>query len=323
METKKNRLLYVRQFLETQTDEQHPAHIADIIAYLESLGIPAGRKAVTTDIEQLIEFGVDVICNDGRQREYFIGDRVFELPELILLIGAVQAARFISPKKTRLLIGKLAAIAGVHQGEQLNRNLYIDRQAKTANERVFYTADLLYAAIRDKQKITFKYYEYTGRKQKVYKHNKQVYRVSPYAMLWNSDCYYALGYSDSHGRIITFRVDRIAVPELSKEPAVPAPKGFDPSVYTKGVFQMYDGTERDVTLKCENSLMKSVVDRFGEDVDTVEIDDGHFRARVHVSASPTFYGWVFGFAGKMEITAPKDVRDGYISLARLEGEKAR
>ena len=137
-------------------------------------------------------------------------------------------------------------------------------------------------------------------------------------MLWNSDCYYVLGFSDSHGKTITFRVDRIAVPEPSDEPAVPAPKDFDPSVYTKGVFQMYDGSEQDVILKCENTLMKSIIDRFGEDVETSVTDDEHFTARVRISASPTFYGWVFGFAGKMKIIAPQSVADEYIRLARLE-----
>jgi len=243
--------------------------------------------------------------------------------ELKMLVDAVQASRFISAKKSRQLIDKLAAFASVHQAEQLNRHLYIDKQTKTTNERVFYIADLLYAAIREKTKITFKYYEYNSRKQKEYKHNKQIYSFSPYAMLWNSDCYYVLGYSDNHGKVITFRVDRIAVPEASDEPAVPVPDSFDPSTYTRGVFQMYDGAEQDVTLKCENALMKNIIDRFGEDVDTSVVDIEHFSARVRVSASPTFYGWVFGFAGKMEITAPINVADEYFSLARLEAEKSR
>jgi len=140
-------------------------------------------------------------------------------------------------------------------------------------------------------------------------------------MLWNNDCYYALGYSDSHGKVITFRVDRIATPEPSDDFAVPVPKGFDPSAYTKGVFQMYDGSEQDVTLKCENTVMKSIIDRFGEDVETSVADEEHFITRIRVSASPTFYGWVFGFAGKMKITAPKRVSDEYVALARLVVEK--
>jgi len=317
----KSRLLCLLDLLNKQTDEQHPMTIAEIADRLKQEGFPCGWKSVRNDIDQLISNGVDVVCNKGRELQCFIGDRELELVELKMLVDAVQASRFISAKKSRQLIDKLAAFASVHQAEQLNRHLYIDKQTKTTNERVFYIADLLYAAIRDKTKIMFKYYEYNSRKQKEYKHNKQIYIFSPYAMLWNSDCYYVLGYSDNHGKVITFRVDRIAVPETSDEPAVPAPEGFDPSTYTRGVFQMYNGSEQDVTLKCENTVMKSIIDRFGEDVETSVVDEEHFTARVHVSASPTFFGWVFGFAGKMKITAPESVADEYIRLARLEAEK--
>jgi len=171
--------------------------------------------------------------------------------------------------------------------------------------------------------VKFKYVEYNSHKQKIYKHNRQIYSFSPYVMLWNNDCYYVLGWSDSHGKVITFRVDRIAAPERSEESAVPVPTDFDPSMYVRSVFLMYDGSEQDVLIRCENSLMKNVVDRFGEDVDTTVLDDGHFSAFIHVSASPTFFGWVFGFAGKMEITAPDSVVDEYKALALSVAGKSR
>ena len=323
MNEKKSRILYIKRFLEEQTDEEHPATVADILAYLEQAGFNCGWKAVKNDIDLLIESGVDVICNRGRENQYFIGSHLFELVELKMLVDAVQASRFISARKSKQLTQKLSTLTATHQAGQLDRHLLIDKQPKTTNERVFYTADLLHTAIREKQKVAFKYYEYNSRKEKVYKHNRQIYRFSPYIMLWNNDCYYALGWSDSHGKVIKFRVDRMASPELCGEPAMPSPEDFDPSVYVKSVFQMYDGPEQTVTLKCENSLMKSVIDRFGEDVETKVLGDHHFCARVQVAASPTFLGWVFSFAGRMEITAPKSVADEYISLASFVAGKAR
>ena len=315
-------MLYIKQYLETQTDEQHPISIAEITEHLNQTGFSCCPKSVKNDIEQLIESGVDAICNKGRELQYFIGDRHFELVELKLLVDAVQASRFISVNKSKQLINKLSELTSVHQAEQLNRHVHIDKQTKTTNERVFYTMDLLHNAIRTGQKVMFKYYEYNGKKQKVYKHNRHIYRLSPYTMLWNSDCYYVLGYSDSHGKVVKFRVDRIASPELCKESAVPAPKDFDPHVYVKSVFQMYDGSEQTVTVKCENTLMKSVIDRFGEGVETYTPDEDHFCANVYVSASPTFYGWVFSFAGRMEITDPESVIGEYKLLATAAAGKS-
>lgn len=313
---KKSRILYIKRLLEEQTDEQHPLTIAEITAHLKQAGFSCGRKSVKHDIDLLIESGEDVVCNKGRVLEYFVGDRVFELPELKLLVDAIQAARFVPPNKTKALIKKLTAFASVHQATELNRHLHIDKYPKSTNDRVLHTVDLLYTAINTQRKVTFKYYEYDNRKLRVYKHNGQVYTFSPYCLFWNSDNYYALGHSDSHGKVVKFRVDRIAGPKLSELAAVPMPDGFDMATYTKSVFLMYDGDMQDVTLKCENGLMKSVVDRFGEDVQTEVLDKEHFCAHIRVAATPTFYGWVAGFGGKMTIAAPQDVVEHFLALVR-------
>lgn len=320
---RKNRILYIQQFLETQTDEAHPATIADILAYLEDRGFIVNRKTIVYDIELLIESGVDIICNKSRQNQYFVGIRHFELPELKLLVDAVQASKFISPKKSTALIQKLAALVSVHQADELNRHLYVDKQIKPNNEKVYITLDLLYSAISAGKQVRFKYYEYTQSKKKVYKHNGKVYIFSPYGLLWNHDHYYVAGFSESHGKVVTFRVDRIASPKITEAPAISRPEDFDMAEYAKSVFLMYDGPMCDVTLKCENTLMKTIIDRFGEDVDAKPLDDNHFCARVSVSVSQTFYGWVFSFGGRIEIISPEGITEQYISMAKLIAGKPR
>lgn len=58
-------------------------------------------------------------------------------------------------------------------------------------------------------------------------------------------------------------------------------------------------------------IMKTMVDRFGEDVTTLAYDMTSFRVQTEVSASPTFFGWVFGFNGKVQILAPERVKEQY------------
>jgi len=125
-----------------------------------------------------------------------------------------------------------------------------------------------------------------------------------------------VGWSDSHDKIITLRVDRIAVPKLTDADAVPKPEGFDMAFYAESVIQMYDGPVCEVTLACENEMMKHVIDRFGEGVNTKIVDDGHFEAHVSVPASPTFFAWVFTFHGSIQITRPKDVAVAYKEMAK-------
>lgn len=309
---KKSRILYIKRFLEEQTDEEHPVTLTNILEYLNGVGITANRRTVMLDIAQFIEFGVDVVVNRSTQNRYFIGNGRFELPELKLLIDAVQASRFISHKKSDALIGKLTGLASHHQAEKLKRHLYSDKQVKSENEQAYITVDLLNTAINTQKQIHFKYYEYTPEKKKIYKHDGQVYAFSPYGLIWNGDHYYAVGFSKHHGKVITFRVDRIAQPKLSQKAAVPVSQDFDMAFYARCVFQMYDGSIRRVTLLCPNHHMKTIVDRFGVDVQTTIADENHFTAALDVAISPPFLGWAF--ANRMKVIAPEDAVSAYDAL---------
>jgi predicted DNA-binding transcriptional regulator YafY len=314
MAEKKSRILYVQRFLERQTDEAHPVTLTDIIAYLAGEGIAATRKTILLDIEQLTEAGTDVVCNRSRQNTYFIGDRHFELPELKLLIDAAQASKFLNAKRSRSLIDKLLALVSSHQRADLTRGLYFDDHVKPRNERAYIAVDKLHTAISAGKRVRFMYYDYNPDKKKIYKHNRREYEFSPWKFVWDSDKYYVLGYSESHSKAVAFRVDRIAAPELTGLDAVPMTSGFDLAAFVKATFSMYGGPMLDVTLKCENALMNSIIDRFGEDVRTEIADPEHFYATVSIAAGKTFYGWVFTSEGAINITAPAEAVEAYRAM---------
>lgn len=139
-----------------------------------------------------------------------------------------------------------------------------------------------------------------------------MYKLSPYKLLWCGDYYYVLGYSEKQRKVINFRVDRIVLrPDILAKDIIPMPDDFDIENYTKEVFFMFSGEKVLVDLRCDNSLMKTMVDRFGEDVTTLAYDMTSFRVQTEVSASPTFFGWVFGFNGKVQILAPESVKEQY------------
>lgn len=77
---------------------------------------------------------------------------------------------------------------------------------------------------------------------------------------------------------------------------------------------MFSGDEVEVDLQCDNSLMKTMIDRFGENVKTLAYDMTSFRLITEVSVSPTFFGWVFGFDGKVKILGPKNVKEQYYKM---------
>ena len=89
------------------TDEEHAISTADIIKGLKAQGIEAERKSVYDDIEMLKLFGLDILSRRSEPKGYYIASREFELPELKLLVDAVQSSKFITEKKSRELINKI------------------------------------------------------------------------------------------------------------------------------------------------------------------------------------------------------------------------
>ena len=307
-------LLLLQQYLYEHTDDQHPVSVADILAFWQEHGIQAGRKSVYSAIEVLQSNGMDIVCVKSTQNRYFVGERLFELPELKLLVDAVESSRFITAKKSERLIEKLGKLTSESHARQLDRHIYMEGTAKPENECIYYSVDEIHNAIQDKRQITFQYYEYTPQKEKILKHNGYRYQFSPYALIWSRDCYYAVGWSEKHGKLAQFRVDRMVAVESSDQAAVCKPD-FDPAEYVRKIFGMYPDDLCTVELLCENEVMRSVIDRFGEEVSTVTADDGHFKAIVEVAPSPPFFAWVFTFCGKIQILGPAEVLDEMRGMA--------
>ena len=231
-------LLLLQRYLYEHTDDQHPASVADILAFWQECGIQAGRKSVYSAIEVLQSSGMDIVCVKSTQNRYFVGERLFELPELKLLVDAVESSRFITAKKSERLIEKLGKLTSESHARQLDRHIYMEGTAKPENECIYYSVDEIHNAIQEKRQITFQYYEYTPQKEKILKHNGYRYQFSPYALIWSRDCYYAVGWSEKRGKIAQFRVDRMTAVEPLEHTAVQT-LDFDPAEYVRKVFGMY------------------------------------------------------------------------------------
>ena len=307
-------LLLLQRYLYEHTDDRHPVSVSDILAFWQEHGIQAGRKSVYSAIEALQSSGMDIVCVKSTQNRYFVGARLFELPELKLLVDAVESSRFITAKKSERLIEKLGKLTSESYAHQLDRHIYMDGTVKPENECIYYSVDKLHSAIQEKRQITFQYFEYTPQKEKVLKHDGYRYQFSPYVLIWSRDYYYAVGWSNKHEKLAQFRVDRMTAVELSNQAAVLAPD-FDPAEYVQKVFGMYPDALRTVELLCDNETMRSVIDRFGEDAATETVDQGHFKVTVEVAPSPPFFAWVFTFCGRIRILSPAEVLDEMRGMA--------
>ena len=320
-EIMKRRLLVLIKLLYEQTDEDHQMDTFRIIDYLDEQGVPANRKTLKKDMEVLVDAGLDIVTVKSKPNRYFWGDRAFELPELKLLIDAVSSSRFITQKKSRELGRKLADLASINQRQELQRHIYATNRVKTNNEEIYYTVDAINRAITKRKKISFKYSEYDIDKKMQFRNGGEPYILSPYALLWNEDFYYVVGYSDKHENISVFRVDRMYKPEVLDQKAVKRPNDFDLDDYSNRMFDMYVGEKEQVRLECKSGLMKYIIDRFGEGVPVQKAGPDKFIATVNVGLSPPFYGWVFQFGGGVKIISPERAVEEMSAMAEAMLEK--
>ena len=307
----KKRLLLILELLYKTTDESHPVSTVDITDYLDEKGFQIDRKTLRSDLRLLISMGYDIVVVKSSPNKYFWGERTFEIPEMKMLLDAVSSARFISETKSKQLTKKIMSLAGMQQREQLKRHVRAIGKTKADNKGLYYIIDTITEAINQKKKISIQYMEYNGRKEKILRNDGEVYILSPYVLYWNEDYYYVLGYSDKRERVTALRIDRMKTPTIMDDDSVPKPEDFDVSAYSNKVFQMFSGEETTVELECDTALMKYVIDRFGLDVETEELSEEKFLAKVPVDLSPTFYGWVFQFGGGIRIIGPEEAVGAY------------
>lgn len=310
------RIIELLRFLYQQTDEAHAVTVSEMIEYLKSKGIPSVRQTVYTDLEALNTAGIDIVQIKSTQNRYFIGSRIFEYPELKMLVDAVASSKVISAKKSQALIQKLGQLTSIQQAEQLQRLASLSSRVKPHNEKVYYIIDSIQTAILDQHQISFQYYEYTPEKKKILKHDGYRYILDPYALEWKNDHYYLIGYSHKHKGIAHFRVDRLTSVEPLDSKFQPMPD-FDVAAYTNKMVDMFAAEHAEqVKLLCSNELMRVIIDHYGEDIEISPYDDTHFTVIIEVNPSGTFYGWVFKFMGKIRILSPQSCVDKMQDIAR-------
>lgn len=310
----KLRLLYVGNMLQN-TDEAHPLTNSDMMQLLEEkYGMTTHRTTIPADIELLIKSGMEIEVIESKPKKYYLNDyaRKFDLPELKMLVDAVASFKFITKKKSDELIEKIITLGTPSDVPSLKRNLWSEGRIKQENEKIYYNIEAVNQAINEGKKISFQYFQYDVKKEQKLKHDGAPYKFSPYALVWNGDYYYMVGYSENHNGIGNFRIDRIAKSaNILEEDAVPMPKDFDIAEYTNGMLRMYNSERRDVELICDNSVMDAIIDKFGTGAKTYAYDMTSFKLEVNVAVNHVFLGWIFGFGGKVKIKSPEDVKDKY------------
>lgn len=312
-EKQKQKLLYILKMLHEKSDEEHLIRMDAIISMLDREGIKAERKSIYNDMDTLRDFGYDIVLTRGKNGGYFLASREFESAELKVLVDAVQASRFITAKKSKELIGKITKLAGEHEAKHLKREVYVVNRVKSDNESIFYNVDDIYRAIEQNKQITFRYLDYTLKKDVHYRRNGKIYQVSPRALTWSEEKYYLIAYDAQAEAMKHYRVDKIKEISVIDELCIVNDdnRNFDVAEYCNRFFGMYSGKTELLTVQFPNELTSVVIDRFGKDISIHAKGDDGFTVRLNVAVSPQLYGWLTGLGPQVQIVSPMHVVEEY------------
>lgn len=314
----KIKILYLMKILLEFTDDEHGLTLEEISAKLATYGVEAERKTLYDDLETLQIFGLDIEKRRDKSVRYYIAGRDFELPELKLLVDAVQSSRFITHKKSAELIKKIESFASHHQAQQLQHQVFVANRIKTMNESIYYNVDFINDAINQNVKISFQHFNWNVKKEKVLRHGGKRYVISPWALVWQDENYYMVGYDPQTQDRKNFRVDKMVDIRLldEKREGEEVLGNFDPGIDFQQTFGMYGGTVERVSLRCHNDIAGAIIDRFGLDLSFFIADPDHFDIHISVRNSPVFLAWLLTFGDSITILSPENVKADFINLAK-------
>ena len=316
----KFKLYRLAQIMLERTDDEHYITMPEIISQLGKYEITADRRSIYQDLRDLEALGIEVEGEpEGKGYHYHVVSRPFELPELKLLVDAIQSSKFITEKKTNELIRKLEKLVSRYEAMGLQRQVYVSGRIKTMNESIYYAVDTIHNAISENRKIRFQYYQWNVKKEMVLRRDGAYYHISPWGLSWDDENYYLVGYDSDAGEIRHYRVDKMIHIRMSEEPREGKEhfRKLNMADYTRKSFGMFGGREQSVKLLVDNSLAGVIIDRFGKDVMMIPVDGDRFTVNVTVMVSRQFLGWIFSLGEKVKILGPEDVTE----QMRAEGER--
>jgi len=315
----KIKLLKIMELLRRETDEQHPIKRTELCKRIQAMGITCDPRTLSKDIALLNAEGYEIMTPQIRHdRCYYVDDRSFSIPELKILIDAVQAASFITEEKSSDLINKIAALGSNQRAELIKGNIIRFNTRKHSNETIYYSVGFLEEAILKNLQVMLRYFDLNENGQRIYRKNGASYTVEPVALVYNEDNYYLIAYNAKYDKPTHYRVDRMEGVELTEEPVSEAAVAMRSNMdqYTDTLFKMYTGDPKNITLRFDEALIGAVYDKFGEDTKMKRIDEHTIEASVSVRIAPTFWGWLFQFGEKMRIAKPACMKETYLNLAK-------
>ena len=291
------RILLLLQWLQEETNPQHPITSVEILQRWKNLDLPTDRRSVYNDIKVLKKMGYRIHSARSASNAYwmesdrFQKSKYFTIPEIGMLLDAVQSCRCISQDDTEVLIHKLLWMVSKEERGALERPVFTDYAYKESGKELGGKLTILFQAITQRKKILFhqQYYSFRPEIQKC--SVRKITILSPYYIHYDREHYQIVGWSEDHGEIRSYRVDRITGIQITKQKSRKRPSGFDPET-TGNSIDAYVEALVEITLRCNHDSLMEVIDRYGDQIPLRYLKANQFEAVIQTELSPQFSRWL-------------------------------
>ena len=294
------------------SDESHILSMAALREKLSSIyGLELDRRTVYAAIDTLEDAGFDISGFEDNGIGYYLREREFDSAEVRLLIDAVYAFEYISPRQTDELVDKLKKLQSVYERKAHAPIIRTDK--KSPNQQVFLNIEILSEAIEKRKKVSFIYLDYDFDK-KLKPRRSERYVVNPYSLICESERYYLVLISSGHSDPSFYRIDMMQDIRILDEPIDISPKDARLDSAKKVVYA-HTGEPETIRLLCDKTVLRYVIERFGTDVTIIPKSQTSFEAVFKAAPEGLIY-WALQYLQHVEVLAPESVREAVIAAIR-------
>ena len=291
------RILLLLHWLQEETNPQHPISTVEILLRWEEQDLPTDRRSVYNDIKVLKKMGYKIHSARSASNSYwmesdrFQKSKYFTISEISMLLDAIQSCRCISQDDTEVLIHKLLWMISKEERDALERPVFTDYAYKESGKELGDKLTILFQAITQRKKILFhqQYYSFHPEIQKC--SVRKITILSPYYIHYDREHYHVVGWSEDHGAIRSYRVDRITGIQITKQKSRKRPSGFDPDISGNSLVA-YMEHPVEITLHCNHDSLMEIIDRYGDRIPIRHIEANQYEAVIQTELSPQFSRWL-------------------------------
>ena len=306
---KKLSILYILEILKDYSDENHLLSQAEIVKKLHLIyGMECERKSVGANINNLIDFGFDIIKIP--HKGCYIGERILEPSEVSFIVDALFSSKSISGSQAKELSIKLSNLLSKYQRKKYNYIFKADEVNRTNNKELFYNIEVLQEAIENNKKISFNYLRPHYEKDKP----KKVYIVNPYFLVNNQGRYYLICNFDYYNEIGNYKIDFIKNIKILDEERKPITsikgfeKGIDISKYINEHIYVFGDKIVNATIKLvDDNSITYVMEWFGENAKIYKKNNTIYADIV--SSEKALVYWCLQYGESVELMVPSETRN--------------